>query len=88
MISREMENKKKKEKIRKEIITTGATEWFRRRELEDEVIREMLMGGEIGMRREGRGSLLADSLLRPKVRGSKLLGRGNGFGIKERPRWG
>lgn len=62
MLLREMEKKK----IREEIITSGL---LRRRELEAEVIREMMTEGEIDASGDGRGLLLKDSLVQLEVQG-------------------
>ncbi|KAL7168264.1 hypothetical protein ACSBR2_038658 [Camellia fascicularis] len=81
MIVREME----KRRIREEILT--AEQLLRRRELEEEVVREIMMEREIFMQQGSLGlPLAADSLLRrPEGQGVLLLGRRHGFGIGERP---
>ncbi|CAL5443201.1 unnamed protein product [Camellia sinensis] len=81
MIVREME----KRRIREEILT--AEQLLRWRELEGEVVREIMMEREIFMQQGSQGlPLAADSLLRrPDGQGVLLLGQRHGFGIGERP---
>ncbi|KAI7987202.1 hypothetical protein LOK49_LG13G02778 [Camellia lanceoleosa] len=80
MIAREME----KRRIREEILTVE--QLLRRRELEAEVVREIMMEREIFMQQGSLGlPLAADSLLRrPEGQGFLSLGRRHGFGIGER----
>ncbi|KAF5935042.1 hypothetical protein HYC85_026171 [Camellia sinensis] len=81
MIAREME----KRRIREEILT--AEQLLRWRELEGEVVREIMMEREIFMQQGSQGlPLAADSLLRrPDGQGVLSLGQRHGFGIGERP---
>ncbi|CAL5443212.1 unnamed protein product [Camellia sinensis] len=81
MIVREME----KRRIREEILT--AEQLLQWRELEGEVVREIMMEREIFMQQGSQGlPLAADSLLRrPDGQGILLLGQRHGFGIGERP---
>ncbi|KAF7149805.1 hypothetical protein RHSIM_Rhsim02G0212600 [Rhododendron simsii] len=76
MLLREMEKKR----IREEIITSGL---LRRRELEAEVIREMMMDGEIGAGSDDIGLSLKDSLLYPEVQGYGLGERQIGLGRQQ-----
>ncbi|KAF5934761.1 hypothetical protein HYC85_025890 [Camellia sinensis] len=74
-----------KRRIREEILT--AEQLLRWRELEGEVVREIMMEREIFMQQGSQGlPLAADSLLRrPDGQGALSLGQRHGFGIRERP---
>ncbi|XP_058203456.1 uncharacterized protein LOC131317816 isoform X2 [Rhododendron vialii] len=76
MLLREMEKKR----IREEIITSGL---LHRRELEAEVIREMMMEGEIGAGSIDIGLSLKDSSLYPEVQGYGLGERQIGLGRQQ-----
>ncbi|GMQ06854.1 hypothetical protein CsSME_00051288 [Camellia sinensis var. sinensis] len=75
MIVKEME----KRRIREEILT--AEQLLRRRELEAEIVREIMMEREIFMQQGSLGL----PLRRPEGQGVLSLGRRHGFGIGERP---